>query len=201
MKKIYPIFLLIFQILSAQNHKIDSLNHVIKTTKNDSIRVDTYNKLSWKYIFSDKEKALEILNLSEKFALETNQKYGYNSFLNNKGIYFDVNGFSDSAKIYFEKAVVYSVKNKFPIQEQYSYNNLGMYAWNKGKYQDALNCFFKALKQELYNNIVKIPKTNLNFNVLENRYQLSADTMNQKQWLSLYWHLKKGNHYDNWYTN
>jgi len=63
------------------------------------------------------------------------------------------------------------------------------------------DCFFKALKQELYNNIVKIPKTNLNFNVLENRYQLSADTMNQKQWLSLYWHLKKGNHYDNWYTN
>jgi signal transduction histidine kinase len=146
MKKIYPIFLLIFQILSAQNHKIDSLNHVIKTTKNDSIRVDTYNKLSWKYIFSDKEKAIEILNTTEKFALKTNQKYGYNTFLTNKAIYFDVNGFSDSAKIYFEKSLYYSVKNKFPIQEQGAYNNLGMFFWNKGKYQDALNYFFKALK-------------------------------------------------------
>lgn len=146
MKKSYFLFLLLFNVIFSQNHKIDSLNQVIKTTKNDSIKVDTYNKLSWKYIFSDKEKALEILNVTEKYALETNQKYGYNSFLNNKGIYFDVNGFSDSAKIYFEKAVAYSVKNKFPIQEQYSYNNLGMYAWNKGKYQDALNYFFKAQK-------------------------------------------------------
>ncbi len=146
MKKSCFLFLLVINVFFSQNHKIDSLNHVIKTTKNDSIKVDTYNKLSWKYIFSDKEKALEILNLSEKYALETNQKYGYNSFLNNKGIYFDVNGFSDSAKIYFEKAVAYSVKNKFPIQEQYSYNNLGMYAWNKGKFQDALNYFFKAQK-------------------------------------------------------
>ena len=146
MKKIGFLILLCWQINNAQNHKIDSLNQIIKTTKNDSIKVDTYNKLSWKYIFSNKEKALETLNATEKYALKTNQKYGYNTFLNNKGIYFDVNGFSDSAKIYFEKSVAYSIKNKFPIQEQYSYNNLGMYAWNKGKFQDALNSFFKALK-------------------------------------------------------
>jgi tetratricopeptide (TPR) repeat protein len=87
-----------------------------------------------------------VLNTTEKYALNKNQKYGYNTFLNNKGVFFDVNGMSDSAKIYFEKAANYSVKNKFPIQEQYSYNNLGMYFWNKGKFQDALTSFFKSLK-------------------------------------------------------
>ena len=136
---------MILQIAAAQNNKIDSLYHIIKTTKNDSIKVDTYNKLAWKYIFNDKEKALTILNETEKQALKTNQKFGYNTFLNNKGIFFDVNGSYDSAKIYFEKSVQFSIKNKFPVQEQNSYNNLGMFAWNKGNYQEALAYFFKAL--------------------------------------------------------
>ena len=145
MKKKYLFLLLILQIAAAQNNKIDSLYHIIKTTKNDSIKVDTYNKLAWKYIFNDKEKALTILNETEKQALKTNQKFGYNTFLNNKGIFFDVNGSYDSAKIYFEKSVQFSIKNKFPVQEQNSYNNLGMFAWNKGNYQEALAYFFKAL--------------------------------------------------------
>lgn len=145
MKKKYLFLLLILQIAAAQNNKIDSLYHIIKTTKNDSIKVDTYNKLAWKYIFNDKEKALTILNETEKQALKTKQKFGYNTFLNNKGIFFDVNGSYDSAKIYFEKSVQFSIKNKFPVQEQNSYNNLGMFAWNKGNYQEALAYFFKAL--------------------------------------------------------
>ena len=54
-------------------------------------------------LYDDKEKAIETLKTTEKYALKTNQKFGYNTFLNNKGIFFDINGFSDSAKIYFEK--------------------------------------------------------------------------------------------------
>lgn len=146
MKKIAFLFLLNLNFIVAQNNKIDSLKQVIATTQNDSVKVDTYNKLAWKYIFNNKEKALEILNTTEKYALKTNQKYGYNAFLNNKGIFFDINGFSDSAKFYFQKSVRYSIRNNFPVQEQYSYNNLGMYAWNKGRYQEALQSFFKALQ-------------------------------------------------------
>lgn len=176
MKKIYFLVLFSVQIAIAQNNKIDSLNQVIKTTKNDSIKVDTYNKLTWKYIFNDKEKALEVLNTTEKFALKTNQKYGYNTFLNNKGIFFDVNGFSDSAKIYFEKSVQYSVKNKFPIQELYSYNNLGMYAWNKGRFQEALTSFFKSLKlaEENYinDNTIKIDATLNNIGLIYQEMEL-----------------------------
>lgn len=146
MRKIYLLFLFAVSFCFSQSKAIDSLNLVIKTTKSDSIKVDTYNKLTWQYIFNDKNKALEILIKTEKLALQKNQKYGYNTYLINKGIFYAVNGSGDSAKIYFQKAVDYSVKNKFPIQEQYGYNNLGMYYWNKGKYQEALTNFFKALK-------------------------------------------------------
>ena len=176
MKKIFFLLLLNSLFSWAQNQKIDSLNNVIKTTKNDSIKVDTYNKLTWKYIFNDKEKALEILNKTEKTALKSNQKYGYNTFLSNKGIFFDVNGMSDSAKIYFEKSVQYSIKNKFPIQELYSYNNLGMYSWNKGKYHDALTSFFKSLQlaEENYkkDKAIKIDATLNNIGLIYQEMEL-----------------------------
>ena len=143
-----PLILLLFcsTLIFSQTNSIPDLVQLINTTKNDSLKVDAYNKLTWKYLFSDKEKAIETLKTTEKYALKTNQKFGYNTFLNNKGIFFDINGFSDSAKIYFEKAVAYSQKNNFSVHEQNSLNNLGMYFWNKGKYQEALNNFFKALK-------------------------------------------------------
>ena len=146
MKKNILICLFTCSLVYSQNNEIPDLVALINSTKNDSIKVDAYNKLTWRYIFSDKDKAKNILNTTEKYALKTNQKFGYNTFLNNKGIFYDVNGFSDSAKIYFEKAIAYSQKYKFPVHEQNSLNNLGMYSWNKGNYQDALNNFFKALK-------------------------------------------------------
>ena len=144
MKKLLILLLIVSNILSAQDRKIDSLNQIIKTTKNDSIKVDVYNKLTWKYIFNDEEKSIELLNRTEKLALKTNQRYGYNTFLTNKGVFFDVHGNSDSAKVYFEKAIAYSIQNKFVVQEEYGYNNLGMYSWNNGELQTALNYFFKS---------------------------------------------------------
>ena len=146
MNKIALFLILITNWSIAQSNKIDSLQRIIKNAKNDSVKVDALNKLTWKYIFNDKDKSVELLNRTEKLALKTNQKYGYNTFLTNKGVFFDVHGNSDSAKVYFEKAIAYSVQNKFVVQEEYGYNNLGMYSWNNGEFQTALNYFFKSLK-------------------------------------------------------
>lgn len=145
MKRCFLILLLVANISLGQTTEIKDLLKLIDTTKSDSVKVDTYNKLVWKYLFSDKEKAIKVLHETEKQALKNNQKYGYNAFLNNKGIYFDVNGVSDSAKIYFNKALAYSIKNNFFLQQHFSENNLGMYSWHKGKYQQALTHFFRSL--------------------------------------------------------
>jgi signal transduction histidine kinase len=176
MKKIVLFFLFNTFFLVGQNRKIDSLNQVLKATKNDSIKVGVYNQLTWIYIFNDKKKALEILNTTENIALKTNQKYGYNTFLNNKGVFYDVNGMSDSAKTYFQKAVYYSIKNNYPVQEQYSYNNLGMYAWNKGQFKEALNFFFRALKLSEKNskkdNSIKVDATLNNIGLIYQEMEL-----------------------------
>ena len=67
-------------------------------------------------------------------------------------------------------------KNKFLIQEQYSYNNLGMFNWNKGRFQEALNWFFKALKlaEKLKKKGIKIIGTTYeNMDLAEDRGRFS----------------------------
>lgn len=130
----------------SQQAKIDSLYQIINTTKNDSTKVAVYNQIVWKYIFSDKDKARELINTSEKIAVASNEKFGYNSLLGIKGIYFDINGNSDSARYFFNKSLAYSRENKFLIHEEHTLNNLGMFHWNKGENEKALSYFFNSIK-------------------------------------------------------
>jgi signal transduction histidine kinase/tetratricopeptide (TPR) repeat protein len=141
---LFAVFSMVFGF--AQQAKIDSLYQIIHTTKNDSTKVAVYNQIVWKYLFSDKVKAKELLDTSEKIALATNQKFGYNSVLGIKGIYYDVNGNSDSAKYFFEKSLEYSKKNKFLVHEEHTLNNLGMYNWNQGNFEKALQYYFESIK-------------------------------------------------------
>ncbi|AWM14239.1 hypothetical protein DI487_10495 [Flavobacterium sediminis] len=140
--------LVVFSFFSvfSQQTKTDSLYHIINTTKNDSTKVAVYNQIVWKYLFSDKKKAKELIDTSEKIALAANEKFGYNSLLGIKGIYYDVNGKSDSAKYFFEKSLEYSRKNKFLVHEGHTLNNLGMYNWNQGNFEKALNYYFESIK-------------------------------------------------------
>ena len=68
-----------FAFSFSQQAKIDSLYQIINTTKNDSTKVAVYNQIVWKYLFSDKVKAKELIDISEKVALASNEKFGYNS--------------------------------------------------------------------------------------------------------------------------
>ncbi len=143
----YLFFFVFFSLYSySQQAKIDSLYQIINTTKNDSTKVAVYNQIIWKYLFSDKVKAKELIDASEKIALTANEKFGYNSLLGIKGIYYDINGNSDSAKYFFEKSLDYSRKNKFLVHEEHTLNNLGMFHWNKGENETALNYFFNSIK-------------------------------------------------------
>ena len=145
-KKIF-LFLLISTLSFGQNNKvIDSLNLIANTTKNDSIKVSVLNKIAFHYIFSDSEKANQILKQSEKIAVTKKLNFGQNEIINIKGIFQDISGNSDSANYYFQKSLALSKKNKFKTIEVRSINNLGMYNWNKGNWNIALQYFFNALK-------------------------------------------------------
>lgn len=165
MKRLFIVALLLFNTAFAQSNKVDILYQLINTTQSDSIKVDAYNKLTWQYIFSDKLKARAYLDTTESLAQSTRQGFGYNTFLNNKGIFYDVNGNSDSAAYFFKKSLQYSIDNNYPIQEKNSLNNLGMFAWNKGRNTEALDYFFRAMalsEGKLKNNPLANSDANLN---------------------------------------
>jgi len=144
---IFGVFLILFTPLCAITPKqVDSLHTVVSSTKDDSIKVLALNKLAFHYIFNNKTKAEELLLQSEKIALAKNLKLGLNEIIYTKGVIHDVAGRKDSAWFYFDKAFKYSQKHKFAVLEIRSLNGLGMNSWNKAKYKDAINYFFKALQ-------------------------------------------------------
>jgi signal transduction histidine kinase len=140
------LFLTIHTFFAQNTKEIDSLIKVTSTIKNDSIKVSNLNKIAFKYIFNDKDKAIEFLNKSQKLALEKKCNFGYNENINIHGILMDVTGDSDSAFYYFNKSLQLSKKNNFKNLQVRAVNNLGMYYWNTGQFEKALNHFFEALK-------------------------------------------------------
>lgn len=147
--KINLLFLVLFavQILNAQTIKeTDSLLAIVKTTKNDSVKVALLNKVALSLVNSDIAKAKAIQKQSEKLALTKKLKYGYNESIFVKGGIFVLSGISDSASVYYKKAYDLSLTNKFKPIEVRCYNGFGLIDWNKGNFDKALSYFFKAVK-------------------------------------------------------
>ena len=152
MRKLYPSIFVFFisavmNVCFSQNKtEIDSLYKIVSTSKNDSVKVMTLNKIAFGYIFNDINKAKTILNQSQVIAQKSNFKYGLNDILNNRGILMDVSGISDSAYYYFNQSLLFGKKNNFKKFQVKALNNIGMYFWNTGKFNNALHYFFEALK-------------------------------------------------------
>jgi len=130
--------------LTAQN--ADSLLIEARQQKDDSLQFSLYRQSAFALIFSDKQKAKEVLEEGLALSLKKDNPLGQVKLLNVKGIYMDVHQQSDSAHYYFRKALEKSRAFGFKSQEASGLNNLGMYNWNVGKFEEALGYFFEALK-------------------------------------------------------
>ncbi len=132
--------------LFVQASRLDSLTHLLKTSKDDSVKLAVNNQLIWMHVFQDQTKAWALIQDSKQLAEKPKQEFGYISLLNIIGVYYDVLGESDSSLRYFQDALTLSRQFKIPIHEEHSLNNLGLYFWNRGKLQEALNSFLESKK-------------------------------------------------------
>jgi len=130
---------------AQQVRNIDSLENIINTTTNDSIKLRLINQVAFYYIFNDIQKSIEMINPGLDEAYEKEMWFSYNELTNTKGNYFNVKGVKDSAKIYYEKSLILSRKHNFVSIEQLSLNSLGLYYWSSGAFETALEHFYKAL--------------------------------------------------------
>ena len=164
MNKIGFLLLLFSTIAFSQNSKEkDSLLHLTKTSKYDTVRVDSYNKLFFNEVFSDVKASKKYFEAMFSFAKKKNLNYAYAKAFNAKGVFYDVTGKLDSAYLSYNKAIFYSKKAKLISTEGSAYNNLGLLDWNKGDFFKALQNYNKSL--ELFE---KIGNINYQGNTLSN---------------------------------
>ena len=147
MKKSLLLLLFCFPMLLLAQPETDSLYQIVKTTKNDSVKVKALNKMAFLNLFNDSEKAQRLLQQSENISKsKSNCRYGYAEMLNFKGALMDVMGKPDSAYYFLNQSVKLSRQYRFPNLEVRSMNNLGMVNWSNGNFKEALHLFLESLK-------------------------------------------------------
>lgn len=155
MKKFLILFLILTSFVSfSQNETIDSLLTVLKTAKEDTMRVNTLNNLSFQFSLAadfnyQLTYAMEALMLAKRL----NWKKGQATALNNIGGAFEDKGdFAEALKNYLSSLKIWEeIGAKRGIA--FCYNNIGIIYDEIGNYEEALKNYFPALKllQEIGN--------------------------------------------------
>lgn len=147
-------------ILNNARVSTDSLLLVAEQHLNDSLKIEAYNKLFFRKVYSDTAAARNYFETL--FEIGKKNPYGIVKGYNLKGIYLDIQGKYDSAYDCYQKAAELSV-GKYPNVEGSAYNNIGLIYWNRGNYAEALTYYNNALS--LFETIQNI---NLQANTLSN---------------------------------
>ena len=130
----------------GQNHFADSLLSVVKTTKQDTAKVNAFNNLFIEFEFKDDVKAKEYLDS----ALSINQRIDFKKGLSVTYLYLgyfaeDKGDFKDALKHYTSCLKINEeIKNKIGVAD--AYNSIGNVFASQGNYPEALKNFFAALK-------------------------------------------------------
>lgn len=148
------------QIVADNNASSADLQLVIENTNSDSLKIEAYNKLFFKTVYSDSLTAKKIYETL--FDLGKKNPYAKARANNLEGIFLDVKGDYDAALSSYQKAIDLAEK-KYPNIEGSAYNNIGLIDWNRGNYSEALTNYNKALA--LFEKTVN---TNLQANALSN---------------------------------
>ena len=146
------LLLLLFTLVSApvlfcQKSVIDSLEFVIRAGKaKDTNLVNALNKLSFKYIYDDTEKAgqmvQEAINEGRQIKFDRGLAVAYNI----KGIIFDITSQYDSALFFYQLSVGKSRETGYTKILAGTYNNIGMVHKSRGDYREAIRSYYQALK-------------------------------------------------------
>ena len=131
-------FLLFFGAINAQNKRaIDSLI-TLSQTANDTTKANLYNVISALWAGTNPEKNYEyghkIIELGKKSGQEKYVALGNFKL----GIYYQTSGNLDSAKYFYETALVLAKKNNREKIESFIHQNLGLVYEKEGNYEKAI---------------------------------------------------------------
>jgi tetratricopeptide (TPR) repeat protein len=146
MKKLFFILTLFISQFAIGQGKVDSLLNVLKTTKQDTTKVNTYNNLFLEVEFTDEAKAKEYLTKALKLSKKIDFKKGLGATYLYLGFFADDKGnYPEALKNYFTSLKIReAIGDKNGVAD--SYNNIGLVYMNQGNYPEALKNYFACLK-------------------------------------------------------
>lgn len=158
MKNSIKYFLFCFWMLGAclsysQSPIIDSLLLILKTTKQDTIKVNAYNNLFLEFEFTDDKKAEEYLNKAYELAQKINYKKGLATAFIHKGYYAEDKGdYSEAIKNYSASLrTTKLITGGDKAAEADAYNNLGNVYFAQSDYVESIKNYSASLK--LYQDV------------------------------------------------
>ena len=158
-------------ILVFGQHKLDSLEHVIDTSGNDSLRLDTQLKLSRWYRYTNLDRSIHHANAALKLSRKLNDRTaeGDAMFCHATGFLL-TSDIGSAMKHYYEALSIFQELNDTNRMAN-TYNVLGSIFQQTGSYNKAMDCFlqtelfFKAKDNirglaGLYNNMAHLMELN-----------------------------------------
>ena len=140
------ILILLHCFIQAQQAKIDSLQTVLKTSKEDTSKVNTLNILSKQYMAAGNyEQALQFGKQAALQAEKLNYKKGMTDAYSNIGINYWYQGNYEKSLDYGLKALKTAEEIGYKKGIANSYNNIGIVYFYQGNYQKALDNYLKSL--------------------------------------------------------
>ncbi len=162
MKKIILFFLLFLPAaLFCENRKADSLLKVLKTAKEDTLKVVVLRELAWEMSSSSPDTSLILSNEALRLCKTLKWQAGLSQIYHNIAWFYSIEGdYSESLKFYqnalvtldaYEKTIPSnqqsnSFKRSIKKRKAASIGGMGLVYYYLGKHPEALDYYFKALK-------------------------------------------------------
>lgn len=181
--------LLLFGSVYAENSETDSLIQVIQTTKSDSVKAATLNKLAWKYMFSNPDTTAIIAKSAIKYAEKTNSISLLINANNNLATSYAVKGQFAPSLVYFRKAESLANQANDAKEMAMVENNIGLVYWNQGKLDSAIYTYKMALSNFARLDEIRVGSANTHNNlglIYNDLGQLDSAIYNYKKALEIF---------------
>jgi len=144
--------ILLFKGSLRANSKADSLFALLKTTKEDTAKIELYNQLVWELKETQPDKAVAYGKQGILLAQKLNRKRSVAQTMNNVGTVFYISGNYPEALNYYLHALEIREELKDTNAIGKSYNNIALVYYEQNDLKQALRYHMKSLEIKLIRN-------------------------------------------------
>ncbi len=142
---ILPALLMAVSNLFAQEADSIKVFQDIEIAESDSARQRAYNRAATYFLYKDIDRAMALVREGESIGQPNDLMFGRAELRNTRGMIHDLSGNSAEALADIQQALEWSEQHHFATIQGMVHNNLGLFFWKEGNYEQALVHFDKAM--------------------------------------------------------